>query len=933
MNAEQIFHSAIEMENRDQRREFLELAFREHPQLQTEVESLLHSHESAGNFLSSPAAGVRKQKHVNLAGVLPGPGQQIGPFRLEHRLGEGGMGIVYSASQETPVRRKVALKIIRPGLTDRRVLDRFSAEREALAIMDHPNIARIVDAGVYQPLVAAGLPDAAPEDVADAAHPYFVMELIEGVPITRYADQNRLTPRQRLELVLPVCDAVQHAHQKGIIHRDLKPSNILVSEIDGRPVPKIIDFGVAKAVGNRGSDQSVLTGLGQVVGTLEYMSPEQAGLNLEDIDTRTDIYALGVLLYELLTGTPPLSRKLLADAAFVEIIRVIREVEPQKPSTRLSSTDEAPSVAACRNTEPARLTSFVRGELDWIAMKALEKDRARRYQSAHELAADLQRFLNNEPVLAGPPSAMYRLKKYLRRNRLPAALAALAIIALAGGSVGTTVGMLRARRESSEKAAALEQVKTENEKKTRALISEQKARAEADEATDRAVLALQTLTDEAIDRLMSAEPDLSADNREFLNQIIGQLEQFTAATDNSVKARVTQADGLNQIGNLKGRLGDLAGAIAAFRKAVSIWEPLCEERTDKPEYRRGMGDAWSNLGIYLAYNKQFEESEQAHRQAIAIHDLLAAEFPDNLAYQSNCANVRNSFGVMLKDVQRNAETVEQYKQAIEIYKRVLEKAPEDAETISSLTNVQNNMGLELFIAGKADQGIAATREVIEIRKRIASRPDASADERYTYPMSMVNLAMMLRSASKLDEAVELLRQADSLTARVIADFPAVPEYRDGYANMLNLLATLYSVQKKSAEGIDVCERCIQLFEQLNREFTDRADYFARKGHVYSLLAVARERNQDTAGCRESFTAGLVSVKAAADLDPDNAEYQFQLANLHVFAAKRLAESDGAEAAAGHWADARKIADQLLASDPADERARKLLDSIPPAVDQ
>ncbi len=932
MDAEQIFLAAIELGDPESRHEFLEREFLNHPFLREEVESLIQSHEAAGTFLSQPASGVQQGQPVSLAGALPAPGDQIGPWRIERPLGEGGMGVVYAASQEKPVRRRVALKIIKPGLTDQRVLDRFAAEREALAMMDHPNIARIFDAGVHEPHSPGDVAESAEFPFArKAAQPWFVMELINGIPITRYADQHRLTPRQRLELLLPVCQAVQHAHQRGIIHRDLKPSNILVAEIDGRPVPKVIDFGVAKAIGNRLSEHSIHTGIGQVVGTLEYMSPEQAALNLEDIDTRIDIYALGVVLYELLTGTPPISRKVLGDVAFAELIRVIREVDPQKPSTRISALDEAPSVAASRSLEPAKLTSFIRGDLDWIAMKALDKDRSHRYQSAHELADDLQRFLNNEPVMAGPPSTVYRLKKFIRRNRIPVALAGLAILALVGGTIGTTVGMLRARDESNKKTVALEQVKKENEEKTRALAAEQKARAEADDAMDRAVTALQTLTDEAINRLMTAEPDLSADNRTFLNQIIGQLEEFTVAMDNSDRARVVQADGLNRIGILKGHLGDRAGAIESFRKSISVWEPLCAERKDKPEYRRGMGDAWSNLGIHLANDSNFEESEKAHRKAIETHDALAAEFPDNPDYLCNAANVRNSFGVMLKDVGRNTETVEQYKQAIDIYQRVLEKAPDDPNAAVSLTNVQNNLGLELFLAGKTEEGIAAIREVIEIRKQIASRREADADQRYTYPMSMVNLALMVLRVGKSDEAIDLLLQADPLTAQVVADFPAVPEYRDGYANLLNMLATLYSSQKRSVEAAEVSQRCLQLLDQLTREFPDRASYFARQGQVFSVLAAAQHRSDDSSGCRASIAAGLVSAKEAVDLDPDNADYQFQVANLHVFAASTLTNPEGADAAAEHRESARAILESLLVRNPGDPRIQKLLNTIAPAV--
>src|SRR5207248_4023009 len=304
---------------------------------------------------------------------------------------------------------------------------RFEAERQALALMDHPNIARVLDAG------ATG-----------ASRPYFVMDLVKGVPITRYCDEQHLTPRQRLELFIPVCSAVQHAHQKGIIHRDLKPSNVLVALYDGKPVPKVIDFGVAKAAGQPLTDKTLVTGFGAIVGTLEYMSPEQADLNQLDIDTRSDIYALGVLLYELLTGTTPLERKRLQGVPLQAVLRLIQEEEPPTPSLRLSTTQEAPSIAAARGLEPKQLSGLVRGELDWIVMKALEKDRNRRYESANSFAADVQRYLADEPVQACPASAGYRLRKFVRRNKGPVLAAALVLLALVGGILGTTWGLLRA---------------------------------------------------------------------------------------------------------------------------------------------------------------------------------------------------------------------------------------------------------------------------------------------------------------------------------------------------------------------------------------------------------------------------------------------------------------------------------------------------------
>src|SRR5499427_307951 len=382
---ESIFAEALEIESAAERAAFLDRACGNNQALRAEVEALLRASQKTGNILDVSG---------NVAATeLPAaeqPGTRIGPYKLLEPIGEGGMGTVWMAEQSEPIQRRVALKVIKEGMDSRQVLARFEAERQALALMDHPNIAKVHDAGR-----------------TTSGRPYFVMELVKGVPITRYCDEHRLTPRQRLELFVAVCQAVQHAHQKGIIHRDIKPSNVLVALYDGQPVPKVIDFGVAKAAGQTLTDKTLMTGFGSVVGTLEYMSPEQAELNQLDIDTRSDIYSLGVVLYELLTGSTPLDRKRLKQAAFAEVLRIIREEEPQKPSTRLShSTDSLASVSAQRHMEPAKLTKLMRGELDWIVMKALEKDRSRRYETANGLAMDVQRFLAGEPVLAAPASAL-----------------------------------------------------------------------------------------------------------------------------------------------------------------------------------------------------------------------------------------------------------------------------------------------------------------------------------------------------------------------------------------------------------------------------------------------------------------------------------------------------------------------------------------------
>jgi serine/threonine protein kinase/tetratricopeptide (TPR) repeat protein len=436
-----ILAAAVEMDCAARRREFVDRACAGDERLKRRVEQLLENHFRAGSFLEAPAAGLS-------AVPAERPGAVVGPYRLLEQIGEGGMGLVFAAEQERPVRRQVALKVIKPGMDSSQVLARFEAERQALALMDHPNIAKVLDAGTTE---AHGLPP------VGSGRPYFVMELVKGVPLTRYCDEHQLTPRQRLELFVPVCQAVQHAHQKGIIHRDLKPSNVLVAPYDGRPVPKVIDFGVAKAIGPKLTEQTLTTDVGTVVGTLEYMSPEQAEPGGLDIDTRSDVYSLGVLLYELLTGTTPLENEPGKKAALLDVLRRIREEEPRRPSNRLSTTADLPRIAARRGLPPRELSRLVKGELDWIVMKCLEKDRGRRYETANGLARDLERYLADEPVEACPPSTAYRLRKFVRKNRtlLTTVTGFLAVVFVGGAvTVKQAVLLARAEREEARRAEA-----------------------------------------------------------------------------------------------------------------------------------------------------------------------------------------------------------------------------------------------------------------------------------------------------------------------------------------------------------------------------------------------------------------------------------------------------------------------------------------------
>src|SRR5580698_8964401 len=398
-DAKGIFLAALDVADAAERAAFVERSCGDDAALRQRVEDLLRAYGQSGGPLDKLAAALASTKIAEP--IQEQAGATIGPYKLMEQIGEGGFGLVFVAEQQQPIRRKVALKIIKPGMDTRDVIARFEAERQALALMDHPNIARVLDAGT----TASG-------------RPYFVMELVRGVQITDYCDQSQLTPRERLTLFVDVCNAVQHAHQKGIIHRDIKPSNVLVTLHDDRPVVKVIDFGVAKALHQHLTEKTIYTRYAQMIGTPLYMSPEQAQMSGLDIDTRSDIYSLGVLLYELLTGSTPLDKRRIAQAAYDEMLKIIREEEAPKPSVRLSqSTDTLPSIAALRKTEPARLKKMFDGDVDWIAMKALEKDRTRRYETANAFAADVRRYLNDEPVEASPPSRLYRLKKFARKHR------------------------------------------------------------------------------------------------------------------------------------------------------------------------------------------------------------------------------------------------------------------------------------------------------------------------------------------------------------------------------------------------------------------------------------------------------------------------------------------------------------------------------------
>lgn len=474
---EVVFHEALARTDAAERAAYLDATCAGDVELRRRVDELLAAHAERGEFLGGTdgaTAGYFAPSIAspNLLGTVI-----AGRYKLLEIIGEGGMGTVYMAEQIHPVRRRVAVKIIKPGMDSKGVLARFEAERQALALMDHPNIARVLDAAT-----------------TEQGSPFFIMELVKGVPITRFCDERKLSPRERLELFVPVCQAIQHAHQKGVIHRDIKPSNVLIAVYDERPVPKVIDFGVAKATGQPLTEQTLHTGFGAIVGTPEYMSPEQATFNQLDIDTRSDVYALGVLLYELLTGTTPVDKGRLKEAAVLEVLRIVREDDPPRPSVKLSTIDARASIAASRGTEPEKLSKLLRGELDWIVLKALEKDRNRRYDTAASLAKDVQRYLADEIVEARPPGARYRTWRFIRKH-VAAILITEFIVLLLVGWIATMIRsnsrLIAVLNEATTARLSAEEQRKEADKQR--LIAEARAVTESDlrfEAVEQRGLAL-----------------------------------------------------------------------------------------------------------------------------------------------------------------------------------------------------------------------------------------------------------------------------------------------------------------------------------------------------------------------------------------------------------------------------------------------------------
>jgi serine/threonine protein kinase/Flp pilus assembly protein TadD len=636
-----IFNAARQMVTPEARRQYVQEACGTDLDLQRRVEALLRAHEEEETFLTFPTEEFRA---ILGASTNEGPEASIGPYRLIHRIGEGGMGAVFLAEQTQPVQRQVAIKVIRPGMDSSQIVARFEAERQALALMDHPNIAKVLEAGT-----------------TPGGRPYFVMELIRGVPITQYCDEHRLTLSERLRLFVPVCQAVQHAHQKGIIHRDLKPSNVLVALYDGRAVPKVIDFGIVKAIGVRLTERTLPTESGSVVGTLEYMSPEQAEPDQFDIDTRSDVYSLGVMLYELLTGTTALHSRGMKDAGMFELLRRIREEEPAKPSTRLSTAEGLATIAANRGVEPRKLTGLVQGDLDWIVMKCLEKDRTRRYETANALARDLERYLNEEPVEACPPSASYRLRKFARKHRKVLGAAAAFALLL---TVATAVSVWLAIR------ATLAEQKADQE---RAVAVAQRER--ADEQADVA---------EAVNKFLNGDLLIQASTEQSPNRDLKLrtvLDRAAEKVDERLASQPLAAARIHKtLGAAYQSLGELGRAERHARRSYELY-------LDKlgPDAPLTVG-AQANLATALLYQGKVEDAEKLYVEALGrMRRVFPPDDPVTLATMSNLAAVYWRHD-------KYEESLHLLEEALEAQRRTLgEESRETLKTMHNLAGTYLNM--------------------------------------------------------------------------------------------------------------------------------------------------------------------------------------------------------------------------------------------------
>ena len=804
------------------------------------------------------AATIRVDMRARLPAGVEQPDDMIGPYKLIELLGEGGFGAVWRAQQSEPIRREVALKLIKPGMDSREIITRFEAEKQTLALMAHPNIAGVLDAGT-----------------TDLGRPYFVMELVRGVPITEYCDKKKLTIRQRLELFIPVCQAVQHAHQKAILHRDLKPSNILVEEVDGQAVPRVIDFGIAKALGGTTEEARqaslVRTQEGMVIGTPQYMSPEQAGAKA-DIDTRSDIYTLGVILYELLTGTTPLTREQLKQSAFDEMLRLVREWDSARPSSRVLSTKRAQSdvvtqTCTARGTEPARLIRSLRGDLDWITLKALEKDRDRRYETANALAEDIRRHLNQEPVNAAAPSARYRLVKLIRRNRTAFAAAATIVVVLVAATAVSLWQAARARRAEQGTLAALQVAERH---RAEALANLAQARAAVDNY-------LNNVTDNP--RLKQADfVDL---RRELLETALPFYERFIQQQSDDPALRKDQAWAFSKLGEIYVATGQPAKAETVYKRARAFQDHFTPELKNDAGFQKVLSSITSNSATSLISQGKDTEAESALRTALATQEQLAARDPADPELRNNLAITMGKLASLCFSLGRADEAEKLFKRCIELETRLVEEVPGRPECTVLLAGFLNNLGGLLHKTGRVKAANEAGQQALAILDDLGRKSPPTAEQRKLQASLHHSLGIQYRELGRPQDSVQAFQRAQAILEPLVAEFPSQPAYRIHLASIHGNLGNTLGDLGRFPESEAAFRRSIEESEKLFAEFPDLVQARGELTNTYNSLGIALARQRKFDGAEAAYRKALEVSQQFASQSSEVPDYPREIASAHT----------------------------------------------------